>query len=325
MDTKKQQLRAEYLASRCGDLTTYASMVGDDFAFRVDRLAQILGAAHEPSIGSYKESLLRAVVAESIPRRYSVGTGFIVFIRESPFNDMKSDNVDLWNRKQHYVSRQLDIVVYDDLNFPPIFKDHQFVLVRPESVRSVIEVKGYPSKATVRQAVDCFIDLGTKWSEYRTRYEEQHSGELHSPSLHLMGWNVYVGAKGKAECNGTILRQTIAKEYRKKKVTKGAMPMLSSAYIYADCAVSLCGYAKKTKMMDGYITTRGKFVRYKDNRKPTLAGDSTIASLLAAIQLNLETPFSPDFSYFDQSHMLDVLPHECTGFTDLATGKDITV
>ena len=326
MDTNKDPLRAKYLESKQGDLTAYASMIGDEFASRIDRLAQIIGRSHEQSVGSYKESLLRSFIEKFIPKRYSVGTGFVVFTRESRLNDKESDNVDLWNLKEHYVSRQLDIVIYDDYNFPPILKDQQFVILRPESVRSVIEVKGYLSKASLAEAIDSFIDLGKKWVEYRTYRKAWGHGDLHSPSLHLMGWNVYIDPDGTPQCDGKILRQTIVKRYREalsaEEITARSIPLLSNAYIYADCAVSRCGYVHDGKSGDGYMTNRGKFVRYSEDRTPSLAGDCTIASLLAAIHVSLETPFNPDFSYFDQSMSTKLFAHPCAGLTDITTGEE---
>ena len=41
------------------------------------------------------------------------------------------------------MSSQLDIIVYDDTDYAPIFREKDVVVVRPESVRAVIEVKGF--------------------------------------------------------------------------------------------------------------------------------------------------------------------------------------
>jgi hypothetical protein len=319
--------RQEYLASKSGDLTAYASMVGDEFASRIDRLAQIIGTTHEASVGAYKESVLRNLIGKFIPKRYSVGTGFVLFAREGSLNDRKSENPDLWNLKEHYVSRQLDIVVYDDYNFPPIFRDEQLVVLRPESVKCVVEVKGYLSKANVSETVDGFIDLGRKWIEHREYRKRRGLGEIHSPSMHLMGWNVYVDPSGNSLCDGKVLRQTVVQRYRDvltvDELSKPSIPLLSGAYIYADSVVMHCGYVNEKTSGSGYLTRRGKFIRYGEDRTPFLEGDCTIAFLLAAIQQALDTPFNADYSHLDQSTRGDIFAPATAGLTDIITGQEL--
>jgi hypothetical protein len=325
---ESEDLRRRYLASKEGDLTAYAGMIGEEFSTKVNRLAQIIGTSHEPSVGRYKESLLRTCIAQFIPRRYSVGTGFIAFTRESHLREHAGDNTDLWNLKGHYVSHQLDIVVFDDHNFPPIFRDGEFVVVRPESVRAVVEVKGYLKKDSVVKTLDSFLDLGRKWNQYSDYSERRGREKLHSPSFHLMGWDVYVNDTGKPECNGELLRKTIVGTYR-DRLTKAdletrSIPLLTSAYIYDDCVVTQCGYVIDKASGFGYSTNRGRFVRYGEDRIPFLDRDLTISSLLASIYIHLETPFNPDFAYFDQSMTTSVLRHQFSGITDLVSGEDVT-
>ncbi|WOD19102.1 DUF6602 domain-containing protein [Paraburkholderia kirstenboschensis] len=320
-------MRNRYFASKMGDLTSYAGMVGDEFSAKVNRLAQLIGDSHEPSVGRYKESLLRHCIEQFIPKRYSVGTGSIAFTQESHLNDENSENVDLWNLKEHYVSQQLDIVIFDDHNFPPIFRDAEFVVVRPESVRAVVEVKGYLTKKVVIETVDGFLDLARKWHLYSEYTERWGRKKLHSPCMQLMGWDVYVDKAGAAQCDGETLRRTIVDTYRKRLTTKERkerpFPLLSGAYIYDDCIVNQCGYSTPTVHGHGYSTDRGRFIRYDEDRQPFLDRDATISSLLASIYVHLETPFNPDFVYPDQSMTRSVLPNQHSGITDLISGNDI--
>ena len=41
----------------------------------------------------------------------------------------------------HQMSGELDIIIYDSTNYSTIFKDKDIVVLRPESVRVIIEVK----------------------------------------------------------------------------------------------------------------------------------------------------------------------------------------
>ncbi len=325
MASTNEELRRNYLASKKSDITAYAGMIGEEFSTKIDRLAQLIGSSHEPSVGRYKESLLRTCIGQFIPRRYSVGTGFIAFTRESHLGDYAGDNIDLANIKEIYVSHQLDVVVFDDHNFSPIFRDGEFVVVRPESVRAVIEVKGYLERKSIIATIDSFIDLGRQWNQYNEYNERWGREKLDSPSFHLIGWDVYVNSGNKATCNGKILRKTIVQTYRKRLMTAeldgNSIPLLTGAYIYNDCAVTQCRYINGNDVGFGYSTDRGRFVKYNEDRLPFLDRDLTVSSLLASIHVHLETPFNPDYMYFDQS-ITGVLPHPFSGITDLVTGKD---
>ena len=153
MDIKKEISRGRYLSAKKGDLTSYAGMIGEEFSSRINRLSQIIGTSHELSVGEYKESLLRSCIEKFIPKKYSVGTGFVVFIGESPLRESAGDNVDLLNLKEHSVSHQLDVVVFDDTDYAPIFRDRDFVVLRPESVRAIVEVKGFIAKPSTNKGV----------------------------------------------------------------------------------------------------------------------------------------------------------------------------
>ncbi len=335
------EIRQSYLESKEGDLTAYAGMIGAEFDTKINRLAQIIGRNHELSVGNYKESILRNCIRQFIPKRYSVGTGFIAFTRESRVTDVlkqRENNSDLLNRKELYVSKQLDIIVFDDYNFSPILQDAEFVVVRPESVRAVVEVKGYLNKKSVTDSVMSCIDLGRKWKEYREYNPQWERKKLPGLGLHLMGFAVPVNKKTKKpECNGEILRKTIVETYRKHlnpdELKESLIPLLKEAYIYNDCIVNntICGQPDlngagiELPNLYGYSTNRGRFVRYNENLQPSLDRDKTIFSLLASIFTCLETPFNQDFSYVDQSCTLNVCPHEYGGFTELISGKEIAI
>jgi hypothetical protein len=318
-------------------------MIGEEFSSTVNKLAQIIGTSHELSVGEHKESLLRSCIEKFIPKKYSVGTGFILFSGESPLlgcarasdgileNVQEEFIVDQLNLKKYSVSDQLDIIVFDDNNFSPIFRDRDFVVVRPESVRAIVEVKGFLRKSDVNKTVKKYIDLGRKWKGYKDYAERGGQNKLHTPGFYLLSWDVYVPKNGTRTCDGVILRKTIVDTYR-KNLTKEELqqlrniPLLNSAYIYDDCCVEASVYCKPGgESGDGYLTTRGKFIRYDEKGAPFLDRDSTISNLLASIQRNLETPFNPDFSDFDQSITMSILPHEHYGITDILTGKEVNM
>lgn len=76
--------------------------------------------------GRYKEAVLKNITKKFLPEKYSIGTGFVI----------KQTN----NRGEHLSSRQIDLIIYDDAS-PILFKEGDFVIMTPDSVRAIIEVK----------------------------------------------------------------------------------------------------------------------------------------------------------------------------------------
>lgn len=341
--------REIYERSKKRNLTRYAGLIGDEFSSKIDQLSMIIGRDHELSIGSYKESLLKKTIKKFIPNKYTVGTGFILFSNQDDNENFESvdeidigTRIDLRNKVKYEVSNQLDILVFDSHNYPPIFKDGEFYVVRPESVRSIVEVKGYLKQTDIKDTVENYLELGRKFTNY---YKCMHNydGDIYSLGFYLVGFNVYTNKKGYS-VNGKTLRRNIAKYYSKnltnheKKIISSQLeknystkeyvfPLLNKAIIHNDCNVDLSiTYDKKNeKIRYSYGTGRGHFVIYNRNNIPEKGGDSTISSLLANINVKLDTPFNPHFSYYDETCRNDLLPHEDVGYTDLLTGKEIEI
>jgi hypothetical protein len=327
---EKELLRQQYVDSRRVDLTSYAGMIGEGFNSQIDRLSQIIGGAHEPSLGSYKERLLAEVIRNFIPKRYSVGTGFVLFPTKANPISRKAKKPGEYTAPGSIVSKQLDIIVYDGTNYPNIFTDGDFVIVRPESVRAIIEVKGFLNTYKADEFMDLFIDFGKKWRECDLYYRNSgYTSQLHykKPGLYLMCWRVAVGKDGRPKGDGGRLRNKIASTYKKlpKSLLKDKnFPVLDNAYIYKDCCVdSVVNVADNNEMSFGFHTVRGQFVVYDEKGKAKLGGDKTIASLLAGIQFHLDTPFNPKLSHLDQTNRLDVLPHKLQGYDKWLEGDDI--
>lgn len=76
--------------------------------------------------GRYKEAVLKNVIRRFLPEKFTIGTGFVI----------KQTEV----RGEHLSSRQLDLVIYDNAS-PVLFKEGDFVILTPDAVRGIIEVK----------------------------------------------------------------------------------------------------------------------------------------------------------------------------------------
>ena len=88
---------------------------------------------HGPSVGTYRENLLQSSLRKHLPERYHIATGFIFGL-----------------------SKQIDILIYDRVDYAPIFREGDFVIVPPESVRAVIEVKTNLTSYNLRLALKSF-------------------------------------------------------------------------------------------------------------------------------------------------------------------------
>ncbi|RYD85866.1 MAG: hypothetical protein EOP84_00995 [Verrucomicrobiaceae bacterium] len=85
-----------------------------------NRVRHFIGERHWLSEGEWKESVLRAILRRHLPRTLAVGSGFV--------------------RTSNDVSTQIDIIIYDT-DKPILFQDGDFVIVTPDLVRAIIEVK----------------------------------------------------------------------------------------------------------------------------------------------------------------------------------------
>lgn len=92
--------------------------------------------SHGQTAGNYREYILRSLLEKYLPSRFGVGTGFI-----------------------EDVSRQLDIIIYDKVNFPVVFKEGDLIVVHKEAVRGIIEVKTTLDSAKLKDSLQLFYDI----------------------------------------------------------------------------------------------------------------------------------------------------------------------
>lgn len=112
----------------------YFEQINDEFNLLNKRLKLLI--KHPTALGNETESILRDFLKTYIPKHYSIGHGFIF-------------------KKNNEISKQCDIIIYDSSFFPPIFKRGDFVIVSPEAVMTVIEVKTEIGKGeTLESALD---------------------------------------------------------------------------------------------------------------------------------------------------------------------------
>jgi len=115
----------------------FVATLASDLVIQADRIGELV--EHKPTTGAYREQLLRALLQNNLPERFHVATGFV-------FGS----------------SRQIDILIYDRLEYAPLFREGDLVVVNPEAVRALIEVKSDLTSAALYEALDLmrvnFID-----------------------------------------------------------------------------------------------------------------------------------------------------------------------
>lgn len=113
---------------------TFAASLAEEIGALSDRMAAVV--PHLGEQGRFREDLFRAVLEKHLPTRYHVATGFI-----------------------EGCPRQLDILIYDQVDYIPVFREAGVVVIPPEAVRAVIEVKTTLSAEEVNDALGKIADV----------------------------------------------------------------------------------------------------------------------------------------------------------------------
>jgi Domain of unknown function (DUF6602) len=107
---------------------TYASSFAHEVAIQAEQIGHLIG--HGPTVGGEREELLRALIERHVPRRFHVATGFI-----------------------EGSQRQIDILIYDQTEYAPMFRAGNLVVVPIEAVRALIEVKSSLNRIALEDAL----------------------------------------------------------------------------------------------------------------------------------------------------------------------------
>jgi hypothetical protein len=313
------------------DLTGYAALLGESLSSKVGLLERILRNAHYPSLGQYKERLLADTIKDFLPRTVEVGTGFVMFPHADETPPGGPEMHDPLNQSAYSISRQCDILVYDVARFPPIFRDRDFVVVRPEAVRAVIEVKGALSLNETVDVLDSFHDFASKWRATQLFYLEHHQSTALAPGLFVMAWDMKRNKNGRPITSPASVREKIASYYSTKvrKSEVDGYPFLQKLLIYNEADIfSVHGgeLGEVPKINFGWTSVDGRFARFDKDGKPFRDKDRTIASLLSSLHWIVNRDdFNRFFSYVDEVKNPHLLPYEHAGtswaWTDMGTSE----
>ena len=271
------------------DLIGYTALLGESVSSKVDLLDRLIGGAHYLSSGRYKERLLADVIREFLPRTVEVGTGFVLFPHADVNPPGGFEFHDPLNQSAYSVSRECDILVYDVMRYPVVFRDGDFVIIRPEAVRAVIEVKGSLSLQETRKALSSFHDFAVKWRETQIFYRKLYGPTTTpKPSLFIMAWRIYTDKAGRRRITPSSACKAIAKFYAENVQLSevDGYPFLEKLLIYNEAEIIGGPHARPKgegiQYDFGWFCVNGRFGRVEDGRV-VHRQDRTIAALLASL------------------------------------------
>ncbi len=94
----------------------YLSSISSEIRSKSERINYVI--SHGQTVGNYRENLFISVLKKYIPTKFHIATGFV-----------EGSN------------KQIDIIIYDQHNYLPVFREDDLVVVKKESVIAVIEIK----------------------------------------------------------------------------------------------------------------------------------------------------------------------------------------
>lgn len=301
-------------------LAEFQSYLSESFFRRINLLEKIIGNRHWLTTGTYKEKVLLGFLNDTLPNRLAAQSGFIVFPCEKQFRDgERPEDYDYLNSSSYDISKQIDIIVYDQQNFSPILNDRDTVILGPESVRAVIEVKGRLSPKHLKAAVITLNDFIDKWSKYKEfRSEHYLKSKLPSPSIYIFAWETKIDKKNKRSITGTKVREILARNLQKTSSKKKfkTTPAIRKASVYNDYEVDLLHHLDADSPESvGYMTNRGRYIIFDENGNPNLSGDKTIYSLLRDILVGNDLLLNRFLIDSDETNVVDILPHRDSGYS----------
>ena len=118
------------------NLTNYHKSITAEIISTNKRVRDLV--THWGEEGKYKEVVFKNILKRFLPNNLEIGTGFII----KPLG-----------RGEHVESKQLDIIIYEN-SYPILFREADFVIMTPEGVRGIIEIKANLLNQNIEEIID---------------------------------------------------------------------------------------------------------------------------------------------------------------------------
>lgn len=173
-------------------MENYFFLLSQEFDLRIKQAKEFI-KNHNPSLGAINEEILRKFLKEHLPKWVEVSQGFIL-------------------SKDGTLSTQCDIIIYNANFYAPLYRVNDLVILPPESVIHVIEVKTkinqkmlqeqFPKFKTIKTicpkaAASIFIFYPPKWHktiEYIDKFQFLDYSDDQLPDK-IYGFNSYCLSK----------------------------------------------------------------------------------------------------------------------------------
>ena len=311
-------------------LAEFNSYLSESFFKKIHLIEKIIGNKHWLTSGTFKEKILINFLNQTLPKRMIAKSGFVVFPCKKDFVGKKPpESYDALNSSAYDISKQIDILIYDQLDFSPILNDDDILIIGPESVRAVIEVKGTLSHKHLQEAIKSLNDFSQKWTQYASFRKNIHlASTLPIPKMHLFCWEVYKNKNNKISIRPKFVRDALSKNLSKMTNPSNYenIPIINKVLVYNEYQTDFLHYyhEKKNNCSIGYLTLRGKYVIFDKAGTPQESGDKTIHSLLRDILVSNDKLFNRLLFDPDETGRIDILPPLGSGYSKAYDIKTVT-
>jgi hypothetical protein len=300
-------------------LNDFQTQLAESFHSKINLLEKIIGDKHWLTTGGFKEKVLINFLNDNLPKKLKAKSGFVVFPTKRLFNTEKPpEDYDLLNRSSYIMSKQIDILVYDVFESSPVFEDENIVLLSPESVKTVIEVKGTLNGKHLTDSIGLLMDYRNKWIEYKAFSKEHHIGvELKVPALFVYAWEFKKSKNGSRQLTGVTIRKKLSDILKENSTYKNyrETPSIDSIFIYNECETTLTVDASSEELWVGYLTTRGQSTKFLSDGTLQKGGDKTLFGLLRAILSTSDCLNNRFLIDVDDTNRYDLHSHQDTGYS----------
>ncbi len=169
----------------------------DKLLLGVDLFRKILphkknnASTHNGEEGKFIEGLIKEFLTGALPKSVSVGSGFILF-----------------SRGQDVCSYQVDIIIYDHLNYAPMMKYGDSVIVSEKSVIAALSIKKKLRPQDIKKEIDSLSLIGSMCGK---------SGHP-SPYLSIFSLDILNSTKrGNFEKTIQVVKNEILNSYSQRK------------------------------------------------------------------------------------------------------------
>jgi len=218
----------------------------DELLSTTDRVRNLIGDRHQPTKGSYLESLLRRLLRRVLPARYRVSTGFIYRWDDEP-------------------SRQIDVLIWDAQEHSSLLEEGELVVLPLDAVTAIIEVKSCLNAGELRSALSL---LSPPWLvSWRHTSESSEAGLLQqTPTVPFRGLFSFTSSWATPDKTATAVFSELADFYREQfgADAERALAHSSNDLYWANMVDAVC-------VADQLEIEQTRLNLFLENSRPTVA------------------------------------------------------